>query len=154
LRHLATLGFLALGLTAAGVAVLLTQTEPPPEGRGEVGEVTVFGQIPSGPVPLQPDRLRRLPRPQDFAFQFSSTGQGPRFIRIELETGGMISTVFEDRFGAPSEKDSLEYVLRLGDDNPDQATLIVTIEAPHAMSVVQRYPVELVGPERPFWEEE
>jgi hypothetical protein len=118
-----------------------------------VGEVTVFGQIPSGPVPLPPDRLRRLPRPQDFAFQFSSTGQGPRYIRIELEAEGRSSVVFEDRFGAPAEKEALEYVLRLDDDDPDRVALIVTLEAPHATSVVQRYPIELVGPERRFWEE-
>jgi hypothetical protein len=154
LRHAAVIVFLAVGLLAGGVAYLLARTDPPPEGSGEVGEVTVFAQIPSGPVPLQPDRLRRLPRPQDFAFQFSSAGRGPRYIRIELEAGGLASTVFEERFGAPSQKDSLEYVLRLGDDDPDQVALIVTVEAPHAMSVVERYPIELVGPERPFWEEE
>jgi hypothetical protein len=153
LRHLATAVLLAFGVIAAGAAILLIRTEPPPEGSGEVGEVTVFGQISSGPVPLPVERLRRLPRPQDFAFQFSSTGKGPRYIRIEVETEASTSVVFEERFGAPAEKEPLELMLRLGDEISDRVTLIVTVEAPHAMSVVRRYPIELVGPERPFWEE-
>ena len=153
MRHLAIIVFLVVGLLTGGAVYLLVRTDPPPEGSGEVGEVTVFGQIPSGPVPLPPERLRRLPRPQDFAFQFTSAGRGPRYIRIELETEGTHAVVFEERFGAPREKDSLEYVLRLGNEDPDRVTLIVTVEAPHAMSVIRRYPIELAGPERPFWEE-
>ena len=138
----------------AGVAGYLAVRAPDePLGRGEVGEVTVFGQIPFGPVPLVPDEPRRLPRPQDFAFVFDSTGHGPRYMRIELEADGLSSVVFEDRFGAPAEKEALEYVLRIGDDYPDRVTLIVTIEAPHATSEVRRYPIELIGPERPFWEQ-
>jgi hypothetical protein len=140
-------------LTFLGLVAILGCPKAPPRGEGEVGEVTVFGQIPSGPVALPPERERRLPRPQDFAFHFESKGKGPRYIRIELEADGRTSTLYEDRFGTPYEKNSLEYVLRLGNDDPDRVTLIVTVEAPHASSVVHRYPVELVGPERRFWEE-
>lgn len=138
---------------AALVGIYLSLSAPePPAGFGEVGEVIVFGQVPSGPTPLPADRTVRLPRPQDFAFQLSSTGRGPRYIRIELEAEGMSSVVHEERFGAPMELDSLEFVLRVGDDYPDDIALVVTLEAPHTMSVTKRYPVKLVGPERRFWE--
>ncbi len=153
MRHLPLIVFLTVAAGgAAGAWALLSQDEP--LGSGEVGELTVYGQIPFGPVPLLPNESRRLPRPQDFAFELNSAGHGPRYVRIELEAKGLSSVVFEDRFGAPAEKESLEFVLRVGDDYPDDIELVTTIEAPHAASVVERYPIVLVGPERPFWEKE
>ncbi len=154
MRQLAVIVFFAVGVVTLIGAVLLYPSDPLPPARGEVGEIAVFGQLPAGPVRLTPDRLRRLPRPQDFAFQFTSKGEGPRYLRVEMEAEGVSSVVYEDRIGAPKEKESLEFVLRVGDDYPDHIGLVVTIEAPHAMSVIRRYPIELVGPERPFWEKE
>jgi hypothetical protein len=141
---------------AVSIGLFLYSSRRPPEAvaGGEVGEVIAYGQIPAGPIELQADVVRRLPRPQDFAFQFRSQGFGPRFVRIELEVEERSSVVYEDRIGAPTELDSLEFVLRVGDDDPDRVALVVTIEAPHAMSVTRRYPIELVGPERRFWEKE
>lgn len=146
--------FFGVGLAALVGIYLVLRQPAPPVGSGEVGEVVVFGQLPSGPAPLPPERRVRLPRPQDFAFHLSSDGRGPRYIRIELEAEGMSSVVYEKRFGAPKERDALEFVLRVGDDYPDDIAVVVTLEAPHAMSVTKRYPVTLVGPERPFWEQE
>lgn len=144
----------ALGCAGLAVTVLvLTRDDRTEVGTGDIGTIEVYGQTKKGPAKLPQDRRVPLPRPQDFAFQFTAEGTGPRFVRIEIETDGEVSVMYEDRHYAPQFKDSLGYTMRLSETAPDELTIVVTLEAPHAASRVARYPVRLIGADSPFWEE-
>ncbi len=123
-----------------------------PHATGDIGFLLVYGQMAEGPTALQPDRLRRLPRPQDFAFQFVAGGSGPRLIRLEIEEGVQRTVMFEERVYAPATMEALDYVMHLDEKAPDNFVLVVTVEAPHAVSAVSRYPVQLEGKDRRFWD--
>lgn len=144
--------FAALAVAAlVGLGVFLARP-PVPAATGDIGTVEVYGQTPDGPKKLPADRRVSLPRPQDLAFQFTSEGTGPRWLRIELDTGGDVSVLYEEQVTAPAFKDSLGYTFRMSEEAPDEVTVIVTLEAPHAMSRVERYPLRLIGADSPFWE--
>ncbi len=117
-----------------------------------MGRVEVFAQLPGGPALLSPGRRRRLPRPQDIAFRFSVGGSGPRFIRIEVVTSDQRHPMYEAFHYAPTKNEALDYVLELGDHAPDQVEIVVTVDAPHTASITSRFPIELEGPARRFWE--
>lgn len=123
-----------------------------PQGSGDVGVLRVYAQRADGPARLPPSRLVRLQRPQDFTFRLMVEGSGPRWVRVALEVEPDPPTVlFEEQFQAPHDG-YLDYVLRLSEGDPDRATLVVTVEAPHMMSAVSRFPVVLQGGDTPFWE--
>ncbi len=144
---------LALGVAAlVAVYAVVSGAEPTAVGTGDIGTLDVYGQTKQGPAKLPKDRRVTLPRPQDFAFQFTGEGTGPRIIRIEVEALGEVSVAYEEIHQAPKFKDSLGYTMHLSEDAPDEITIVVTLEAPHAMSRVSRHPVRLVGAESPFWE--
>lgn len=143
----------ALGVFVLGLVVWrLAATPDLPAGTGDIGTVEVYGQTPKGPQKLPADRQVSLPRPQDFAFQFTAEGTGPRWIRIALESRGEVSVLYEEVHEAPAFKDSLGFTFRMSEEAPDEATMIVTLEAPHAMTREARYPVRLIGADSPFWE--
>src|SRR4051812_6304046 len=96
-----------------------------PEASGEVGFVAVYVQQPHGPVRLQPSRVRVVKRPQSVAFQLTTTGAGPRSVRIELESEGKRTVLHEQKLDAPADQAMIDYVLELGDDVPDDLKVIV-----------------------------
>lgn len=146
-------GVFAALAVAALVALGFGLAQPPvPAATGDIGTVEVYGQTPQGPRKLPADRRVSLPRPQDIAFQFTAEGTGPRWLRIEIDVGGDIQVLWEEKVNAPAFKDSLGYTFRMGEEAPDEVTVIVTLEAPHAASRTERYPVRLIGAESPFWE--
>ncbi len=146
-------GVFAALAVAALVALGVWLARPPvPAATGDIGTVEVFGQTPDGPKKLPEDRRVSLPRPQDIAFQFTAEGTGPRWLRIEIDTGGDVQVLWEELVTAPAYKDALGYTFRMGEEAPDEVTMIVTLEAPHAMSRVARYPLRLIGADSPFWE--
>lgn len=148
--ELSALALFGLGVVGFSAAWLVHSSQRDgmadrPEATGEVGRFIVYGQLSEGPTPLQPGRIRALPRPQDFAFAWSARGTGPRHIRIEVEREGERTVLHEADLSAPTEAEPLDYVLSLGDDAPDDLVVIVAVEAPHAMGYLARYPVKLVG---------
>lgn len=142
------LAALLLGAGLAATVIIgrayLTAPETHAQGSGDPGFVAVYAQLPAGPVRLEVGVPRRLPRPQDLAFQWSAEGTGPRLIRIELmaEAGSVLLT-HEERVMAPMTLDSLGWVLHLGDEYPDQLELVVTISAPHTGPRILKYPFQL-----------
>lgn len=143
---------LAAGLVGVG-ALVVTQMSgvPRPEGSGDVGVLKVFAQRPSGPTRLPVGRKVRLYRPQDITFYLDVEGTGPRFVRIEVEAAGTRAVVFEEKFQAPVH-DYLEYILKMGEEMPDEVMLTVVVEAPHMMSAISDFPLQLVGGDTPFWD--
>jgi hypothetical protein len=111
---------------------------------GDVGQVTVYGQTASGPVALRPGTLHRLRRPQELAFRFEVEGTGTRDVRIEAELPGGRRVLHEERRSAPT-RDYLGFTLALDERAPDAWTLVVVVEPPHALNLVTRYPLRLVG---------
>jgi hypothetical protein len=147
-----------LGIGAAGFALAMIvkheqskELADRPAASGEVGWVTVYAQLSGGPVPLQPERRRDLPRRQDLAFQLTAKGTGPRIVRIEIEdTKTARRTVMDDeRIETPAEGESLDYVLTLDDSAPDDLILDVTLEAPHTRGYTSHYPIHLIGASPP-----
>ncbi len=147
---IALVGLAVVSLAALVAAVLFVMRPRATESTGEVGRVIVYGQLPIGPVALTPGRRQRLPRPQDLAFHVQVQGTGPRFVRLELEAGGERTVLFEERLVAPHD-DYLDYTMRLDEAAPDEATLVVVVEAPERASAVVRYPLALVGRNTRFW---
>jgi hypothetical protein len=137
-------------LVLAVVAGVFHLTAPRvPEGAGEVGRVTVYGQVPAGPLALLPGARRRLPRPQELAFFVEVEGRGPRVVRLEVE-GSDHPVLLEQRLEAPFEA-YLDYTLTLDESAPDELVLVATVEAPGQPSAVVRHPIALVGKETRFW---
>jgi hypothetical protein len=139
---------LGIGLGGFGAAYLLYQSRAQmlverPAATGDVGSVAVYAQFPSGPVRLQPGRRRIVPRPQDIAFQVTAAGTGPRIVRIEMIAGARRTVMHEEKLEAPMDRESLGYVLRLGDDAPDEVELAIVIEAPHTIGYEAKYPLVL-----------
>lgn len=138
-----------LGAGAAALAATYFLRGPStqrPDASGEVGFVVVHGQLASGPIRLVPDREVVLPRPQDIVFQYSVRGTGPRIVRVEMIAKKERWVLHEERVQGPIEGESLNYVLHLGDAAEDKFRLIVTIEAPHAQSLVAEFPLQLGPP--------
>ncbi len=143
----------ALGIAGAVAAAsfALQQSLPRDEGTGDVGVLEVYAQVSAGPVRIYPGRTIRLPRPQHFAFRFTSAGTGPRFVRVEVEGDGVRTVMHEEKLQAPFD-DYLGYVLELSETFPDQVMVTVVVESPHMMSAVSDFPLLLAGASRPFWE--
>lgn len=141
----------ALALVTAGA--LLSARVQRPDASGELGELVVFAQLPTGPARLRPERQHRLPRPQHFAFRFTAAGTGPRLLRIEVKSASLRYTAYEQFHEAPAEREALDFVLLLDESTPDRVELLITLEAPHTQSVTSRFPVLLTGPSRRFWED-
>ena len=141
-----------VGFAALVAAWMLSSSRARPSATGDIGLLEAYGQLSDGPVRLWPDRVRRLPRPQDVAFRFSADGTGPRLVRIEVDTRDERITAYERMHSAPIHNESLDYVLQLSEEVPDRVDVWVTIEAPHASAVVSRFMLHLVGPARRFWE--
>lgn len=116
-----------------------------PHATGDTGVLLAYGQTPDGPVRLLPDEVRTLNRPQDFAFQLTCDGTGPRIVRIELVAGDQRDLVHEERMNGPAEMESLSFVLHLDDRAPNDFALVTTVTAPHTRPRTVRYPVRLVG---------
>lgn len=150
-RHEVAAGILfGIGFAAFGGAWLVRHEQSrrmvePPDASGELGTVLVYAQQPNGPVRLQPGRPRTLSRPQALAFQLSSTGTGPRLVRIELEAAGRRGVLHEERLLAPADQEMVDHIIDLGDELPDGVELIVALEAPHTFGYESRYPIRLVG---------
>ncbi len=125
-----------------------------PEGSGQVGVLAVYAQTRRGPERLPPSRGGTFERPQDLAFQFDVRGTGPRWIRVRLEDPSTKekTLLYEKLHHAPSFLEPLDYVLRLDERAPDRVDLVVTVEAPHMMAAVSRFPLLLVGGNTRFWE--
>ena len=153
---IAAAGLVLIGLAALAAAYVVLDERPQfaerPEAAGDVGALIVFAQTPDGPVPLQPGRLRALPRPQDFAFRFAGRGTGPRWIRLEVEADGETDVVYEKQHEMTGDTEALGFVLRFSEEMPDLVTLVTYVEAPHAMTVSSRFPFRLSGAETRFWE--
>ena len=144
--RLSTAALLGVGVALvvlAALAVWGPRGVHTPEGSGDTGVVLAYGQTPAGPVRLLPDQPRALSRPQDFAFQFTCDGTGPRVVRLELEYGDHKELLHEELLRGPLEMEALEYVLHLDDRAPNEVTLVTTVEAPHTRTRVVRYPVRL-----------
>jgi hypothetical protein len=144
------------GLGLAGLIGLITLWSQGPAEKpaadGELGVVRVWGQGPRGPIYLRPNLPVVLPRPQALVFQLHvEKGTGPRVVRIELESNGETSTLFEEALTAPIV-DTLEVLPKLEESAPDRLRVIVTIEAPHLSSVSVDYPIQLSGAETRFWD--
>ncbi len=142
-------------LMGAGVGVfgfvlwLVIQRPPSPEvpATGAIGVLEVYGQLPQGPVRLQPDRRRTLPRPQYIAFVLNAEGTGPRLVRVDLEVNGVRQVVHEETIVAPASSYGLDYVLRLDDSAADELAVVVSVESPHAGHAESRFMVRLGGRE-------
>lgn len=156
-RREAILAATLLGIGAGGfTASYLVHTHqadrmvPRPAASGDVGFLGVYAQSPGGPVRLQPQRRVRLRRPQDIAFELDAEGTGPRQVRIELRSpDGRHDVVYEAAASTPARSLALDYVLHLDDRFPDELTLLVTVEAPHAMPYTSRYELLLEGASEP-----
>jgi hypothetical protein len=137
---------LLAGVTALVVVGKNTLHGPPSkaEATGDVGFVTVYAQLARGPVRLEPNQDRVVPRPQDLAFQWTADGTGPRNIHIEVATAsGEILATHDERVFAPMKLDSLGWVVHLGDAQPDHLAVVVTISAPHTAARTIKYPFTL-----------
>ncbi|MCC7385650.1 MAG: hypothetical protein IT384_27625 [Deltaproteobacteria bacterium] len=120
-----------------------------PEATGDVGFLAVYAQLERGPVRLVPNERTQLPRPQDLTFQWVVQGSGPRLVRIELVTGSERLVLHEEKLQAPSDQVPLTYMLHLDDTAPNELSVVVTIEAPHARALTLTHPLVLVGSEVP-----
>lgn len=145
MRSALVLGAGAAVLVAAALALWGPTGRPRPEATGDAGIVLAYGQTPAGPVRLVPDELRTLGRPQDFAFQFTCDGSGPRVVRIELAHGDTKDLLFEDVMHGPAEMEAIGYLLHLDDRAPNEVTIVTTVESPHDRTRVVKYPVRLGG---------
>jgi hypothetical protein len=146
---------LALAFGFAGLIVLWLgfrdHSRPLPEASGDAGFLSVYAQTPGGPVRLVPGRTARLPRPQDFAFQWSVDGTGLRNVQIEIDEKDRRYMVREMRLDAPASNESLALILTLGEEMPDLFEIYVTVESPHMMPYTSRYPIRLTGKNQRFW---
>ena len=145
-------GLLVVGTCALIAAGTVAIPRKRPVAMGEAGQLEVYAQLSDGPTRLWPDRIRRLPRPQQLAFRFSVNGTGPRLVRIDVETEHERFTAYEDIHYGPADKASLDYVLRFDETTPDAVNIWTSIESPHTMSISSRFPLQLVGGSRRFWE--
>lgn len=125
-----------------------------PAATGQVGVLEVYAQTRRGPQRMFPSRGGTFERPQDIAFQFVVEGTGPRWIRLELENPIAENKVvlYEDTHAAPADVEPLNYVLHLDENVPDRLDLIVTVESPHMLAAVSRFPILLVGGNTRYWE--
>ncbi|MEO1230674.1 MAG: hypothetical protein AAFZ18_17395 [Myxococcota bacterium] len=144
-------GLAALGLTAW---LIFGASGSRPASSGDVGEVVVFAQFPDGPRPLPVGRPSALRRPQSLAFRVSAEGQGPRRLRVDVESPTGLRTLHEETLRAPLDRHHLNFVARFGERDPDRWTLVVVIEAPHDRPRVRRYPIQLVTRAHRFWDGE
>jgi len=116
-----------------------------PEASGDIGVLAVYAQTAFGPVRLVAGERRELTRPQDFAFQFTCEGTGPRVVRIERKTEeeGEPDILHEEKMVCPANMESLGYVLKLGDESPNDVEISTFVEAPHDHLRVHRFPITL-----------
>lgn len=143
----ATLAGIAVALLigAAAIGANFLGSPPRPAASGDIGVLAVYAQTPDGPVLLALDERRALRRPQDFAFQFSCEGTGPRLVRIETRAELETRVVHEEKLACPAELESLEFVLTLGEEAPNELSIRTSIEAPHDHVRVHEFPVRLGG---------
>jgi len=132
-------GGLAFYFHDAGQAGLVDR----PRAAGAVGSLHVYGQNPAGPVRLIPGRVWQLPRPQNLAFELQVEGSGPRSIHIELEAGSKRWRMHNERIQAPKTNWYLEYIMTLDQNVPNNCTVIVRMDAPHAQAVESRFLIQL-----------
>jgi hypothetical protein len=147
--------FVGVGVAAFGAAYLVYTERAAlyvdrPEASGDVGSITVYAQRPEGPFRIQPGRTATLQRPQDLSFQWTVNGTGPREVRIELDTADKVTVMHEERLDAPADQFPLQFVLHVSDLMPDEAELVIVLEAPHSVGYESRYPLKITGTDK--WE--
>jgi len=147
-------GWIAGSLVGVGVAGLValvalwsTPRPPPAPSDGELGSVRLYAQTEAGPTGLYPNRPEiDLTRPQTLVFQFFSKGNGPREVRIELETDRGRSVLYDEILTARFQ-DTI-HLEGFGEADPDHLKVLVTIEASHLPVVHTEYLIRLVGADR------
>ena len=136
-----------IGAAALIAGVLVAKSNafgpPRPDASGDVGVLAIYAQTAFGPVRLVAGERRELTRPQDFAFQFTCEGTGPRVVRIEMKTDGEPEILNEVKMNCPANMESLGYVLKLDDKAPNDVELSTIVEAPHDHLRVHRFPITL-----------
>ena len=93
---------------------------------------------------LRPGVVNRLRRPQELAFRFEAGGTGTRDVRVEAELPTGRRVLHEERRDCPAH-DYLDFTVPLDERAPDTWTLIVIVEPPHALNLVTRYSIRLLG---------